>query len=131
LLIGVLLALVKYDCQVVVGDSGVMLLRPWIQTNINFRGCHNRAAMKNSDLKDLEILVTTQDFQPLIQDGPLHSVTVVHARLIKPAELYAINGEFPLAEWSDHIILFKPAPPAVIVAAVARLLEHSRPEESA
>jgi hypothetical protein len=59
LLIGVLLALVKYDCQVVGGDSGVMLLRPWIQTNINFRGCHNRAAMKNSDL-------TTQDFQPLI-----------------------------------------------------------------
>jgi hypothetical protein len=66
LLIGVLLALVKYDCQVGGGDSGVMLLRPWIQTNINFRGCHNRATMKNSDPKDLEILVTTQDFQPLI-----------------------------------------------------------------
>jgi len=29
-------------------------------------------------------------------DGPLHSVTVAHARLIKPAELSAINGEFRL-----------------------------------
>ncbi len=29
-------------------------------------------------------------------DGPLHSVTVAHARLIKPAELNAIHGEFRL-----------------------------------
>ena len=27
-------------------------------------------------------------------DGPLHSVMVAHARLIKPAELNAIDGEF-------------------------------------
>ena len=27
-------------------------------------------------------------------DGPLHSVTVAHAYLIKPAELNAIDGEF-------------------------------------
>ena len=67
LLIGVLLALVKCDCQVVVGGSGVMLLTPWIQTNINFQGCHNRAAMKNLDLKDLEILVTTQEFQKQVE----------------------------------------------------------------
>ena len=45
-LIGVLLALVKCDCQVVVGGSDVMLLTPWIQTNIHLRGCHSRAAMK-------------------------------------------------------------------------------------
>jgi hypothetical protein len=67
LLVGVLLALVKCDCQVVGGDSGVMLLTPWIQTNINFPDCHNRAAMKNMDLKDLEILVTTQDFQKQLE----------------------------------------------------------------
>jgi uncharacterized protein Usg len=29
-------------------------------------------------------------------EGPLHSVTVAHSRLIKPAELKAINGEFRL-----------------------------------
>jgi uncharacterized protein Usg len=29
-------------------------------------------------------------------EGPLHSVVVAHNRLIKPAELKAINGEFRL-----------------------------------
>ena len=29
-------------------------------------------------------------------EGPLHSVTVAHARLIKPAEIRAVNGEFRL-----------------------------------
>jgi uncharacterized protein Usg len=29
-------------------------------------------------------------------DGPLHSVTVAHARLIKPSKLNAIDGEFRL-----------------------------------
>ena len=29
-------------------------------------------------------------------EGPLHSVTVVHARLIKPAEIRAVDGEFRL-----------------------------------
>lgn len=29
-------------------------------------------------------------------DGPLHSVTVAHSRLIKPAELKAVNGVFTL-----------------------------------
>jgi uncharacterized protein Usg len=29
-------------------------------------------------------------------EGPLHSVTVAHSRLIKPAELRAISGEFRL-----------------------------------
>ena len=29
-------------------------------------------------------------------EGPLHSVTVAHSRLIKPAEIRAINGDFRL-----------------------------------
>ena len=29
-------------------------------------------------------------------EGPLYSVTVAHARLIKPAEIRAVNGEFRL-----------------------------------
>ena len=29
-------------------------------------------------------------------EGPLHSVMVAHSRLIKPAELKAIDGEFRL-----------------------------------
>lgn len=29
-------------------------------------------------------------------DGPLHSVTVAHAKLIKPAEFRAVDGEFRL-----------------------------------
>jgi uncharacterized protein Usg len=31
-------------------------------------------------------------------EGPLHSVQVAHCKLIKPAELRAINGEFRLHE---------------------------------
>jgi len=29
-------------------------------------------------------------------EGPLHSVTVAHSRLIKPAEIRAVDGEFRL-----------------------------------
>jgi uncharacterized protein Usg len=29
-------------------------------------------------------------------DGPLHSVTVAHARLIRPAEIRPVDGEFRL-----------------------------------
>jgi uncharacterized protein Usg len=29
-------------------------------------------------------------------EGPLHSVTVAHSRLIKPAELKTVDGEFRL-----------------------------------
>ena len=29
-------------------------------------------------------------------EGPLHSVTVAHARLIRPAEIRPVNGEFRL-----------------------------------
>lgn len=29
-------------------------------------------------------------------EGPLHSVTVAHARLVKPAEFRAVDGEFRL-----------------------------------
>ncbi len=29
-------------------------------------------------------------------EGPLHSITVAHAKLIKPAEIRAIDGEFRL-----------------------------------
>jgi uncharacterized protein Usg len=29
-------------------------------------------------------------------EGPLHSVTVAHSRLIRPAQMRAINGEFRL-----------------------------------
>jgi uncharacterized protein Usg len=34
-------------------------------------------------------------------DGPLHSVIVAHARLIKPAELNAIDDEFTLHQGED------------------------------
>ena len=29
-------------------------------------------------------------------EGPLHSVTVAHSRLIRPAEIRSVNGEFRL-----------------------------------
>ncbi len=29
-------------------------------------------------------------------EGPLHSITVAHSKLIKPAEIRAVNGEFRL-----------------------------------
>jgi len=34
------------------------------------------------------------DFWARSLDGPLHSVTVAHARLIKPAEMKLLYGEF-------------------------------------
>ena len=36
------------------------------------------------------------DFWQKTLEGPLHSVTVCHSNLIKPAELKAIGGEFRL-----------------------------------
>ena len=36
------------------------------------------------------------DFWQRSIEGALHSVTVAHSRLIKPAEIRAINGEFRL-----------------------------------
>ena len=36
------------------------------------------------------------DFWRRELEGPLHSVTVAHARLIRPAEIRAIGGEFRL-----------------------------------
>jgi uncharacterized protein Usg len=36
------------------------------------------------------------DFWKQSLEGPLHSVTVAHARLIRPAELRTINAEFRL-----------------------------------
>ena len=100
--------------------------------------------MKNLDPKDLEILVTTQDFQKQVEgyglttanilyrrpdhpwllqsyvwqnydlypdfpelrsflgfwqkslEGVLHSVTVAHSRLVKPAEIKTVGGIFRL-----------------------------------
>jgi uncharacterized protein Usg len=100
--------------------------------------------MKNLDLKDLEILVTTQDFQKQVEgyglttanilyrrpdhtwllqsyvwqshdlypdfpellgflefwrkslEGVLHSVTVAHTRLVRPAEIKTVDGIFRL-----------------------------------
>jgi hypothetical protein len=79
-LIGALLALVKCDCQLVVGDSGLMLLTPWIQTNINFRGSHSRAAIKYFDLKDLKILLTTRDFQKQVSGYGLTTANILYRR---------------------------------------------------
>jgi DNA-binding response OmpR family regulator len=42
-----------------------------------------------------------------------------------------VENDPALAEWSDHMVLPKPARPATIVAAIARLLEHSRAEHGA
>lgn len=42
-----------------------------------------------------------------------------------------VEADPALAEWSDHIVLSKPARPAVIVAAIVLLLEHSRAEQHA
>ena len=36
------------------------------------------------------------DFWRRELEGPLHSVTVAHARLIQPSEIRAVNGEFYL-----------------------------------
>jgi DNA-binding response OmpR family regulator len=42
-----------------------------------------------------------------------------------------VENDPALAEWSDHIVLSKPARPATIVAAVAHLLEDARAEQTA
>jgi uncharacterized protein Usg len=42
------------------------------------------------------VLVKFLDFWRRELAGPLHSVTVAHARLIRPSELRAVNGEFYL-----------------------------------
>ena len=42
-----------------------------------------------------------------------------------------VENDPALAEWSDHMVLSKPARPAAIIAAVSQLLEHCRSEQSA
>jgi uncharacterized protein Usg len=42
------------------------------------------------------VLLRFLDFWRRELEGPLHSVTVAHARLIKPAEIRAIGSEFRL-----------------------------------
>lgn len=42
------------------------------------------------------VLLGFLDFWKRKLDGPLHSVTVAHSRLIKPAEFQAVEGEFTL-----------------------------------
>ena len=124
--------------------SGVMLLTPWILTDISFRGCHNRAAMKNLDsqgpgdsrdrarfseagrrygLTTANILYPRPDHPWLLQsyvwqnydlypdfpelqgflkfwqkslEGVLHSVTVAHSHLVRPAEIKTVGGIFRL-----------------------------------
>ena len=41
-------------------------------------------------------------------EGPLHSVTVVHARLIRPTEIRAIDGEFRL-HWPPRPFVSAPS----------------------
>jgi uncharacterized protein Usg len=42
------------------------------------------------------VLLKFLDFWTRELDGPLHSVTVAHSRLIKPAEFQAVNGVLTL-----------------------------------
>jgi len=42
------------------------------------------------------VLMKFLDFWRRELEGPLHSVTVAHKRLIKPSEFRAVNGEFYL-----------------------------------
>ena len=45
---------------------------------------------------DFPILTKFLAFWEEKLDGPLHSVTVAHARLIRPAEMRTVTGEFRL-----------------------------------
>jgi uncharacterized protein Usg len=45
---------------------------------------------------DFPVLLKFLRFWRESLDGPLHSVLVGHAKLIKPAEIHALNGEFRL-----------------------------------
>ncbi|MCB5176605.1 MULTISPECIES: usg protein [Microvirga] len=45
---------------------------------------------------DFPILLEFLDFWQRELAGPLHSVTVTHARLIRPAEFRAVEGELTL-----------------------------------
>lgn len=45
---------------------------------------------------DFPALIRFLDFWQTKLEGPLHSVTVAHSKLIKPAELHAVDGVFRL-----------------------------------
>ena len=42
------------------------------------------------------VLYRFLDFWASTLEGPLHSVTIAHSRLIKPAEVRAVDGVFRL-----------------------------------
>jgi len=45
---------------------------------------------------DFPLLTSFLTFWEEKLEGPLHSVTVAHARLIRPTEMRTVNGEFRL-----------------------------------
>jgi uncharacterized protein Usg len=54
---------------------------------------------RNLIIFEARVFPALQDFPAFWQeklDGPLYSVTIAHSRLIKPAELRAIDGIFRL-----------------------------------
>ena len=58
-------------------------------------------AMKKAGKQLFQSLGALRDVQVMMDwieklEGPLHTVLVAHSRLIKPAELRAVNGEFRL-----------------------------------
>jgi uncharacterized protein Usg len=55
-------------------------------------------------------------------EGPLFSVTVAHSKLIKPAELRAVDGVASITSWHD-------VPPPSQALMVARDLIYARTEQ--
>ena len=63
-----------------------------------------RRQLEGYGLTTARILYRRPDHRWLLQsyvwqdrlEGPLHSVTVAHARLIRPAEIRTVGGEFKL-----------------------------------
>ena len=70
--------------------------------HILYRIPDHRALVQQYVWQDYDLFPACPGLQAFLKfwetslDGPLHSVTVAHARLIRPAELKAIDGEYRL-----------------------------------
>jgi hypothetical protein len=79
----VLLALVKCDCQVVVGA-------------LTIPGCCKATSGRTYLYPDFPELLGFLGFWQKSLEGVLHSVTGAHSRLVKPVEIKTVGGIFRL-----------------------------------
>lgn len=121
-------------CVLIVEDDALLLME--LESILQDAGAEIVACCRN--VKDGLTALEQKPLAAAILDVRIGQETIVPlARQLAnrgtPFLFYTgqVENDPALVEWSDHMVLTKPARPAAIVAAVSHLLEPSRAEQSA